>query len=332
MEINLNSIGYNNMVTKEDILQHVTQEDVFSFYMGESVEHLGLYNSPLRDDNIPSFNLYFHKDYSNTIMFKDYATKETGDFVQLVVKLFNLSYPSALLKIAFDFKLYSFDISTEKRLINYTKIKQKKLVELGIKRRNWQKKDKVYWESYRIKKETLDKFNVFPITYVFYNNVAFPAANLAYAYVELKDNKVSYKIYQPLEEKRKKWINNANFTVHQGYTQLPNTGNLLIITKSLKDVMCLYDVMGIPSVGLQSESVMMKHSVMEEYKTRFKTVVCLFDNDKAGVKLSNEFSKEFNIPFILMPKILNVTDFSDYVKNASIEEVENYINEQLNKI
>ena len=48
------------MVTKEDILQHVTQEDVFSFYMGESVEHLGLYNSPLRDDDIPSFNLYFH--------------------------------------------------------------------------------------------------------------------------------------------------------------------------------------------------------------------------------------------------------------------------------
>ena len=313
-EINLNSIIFNSQITREDILKHVTQEDIYEKYLGEDVRNLGVFNSPLREDSIPSFALYFHKIDRNILMFKDFATHDCGDFVVLVMKLFNIRYPEALKKIAYDMGLSAFTVDTTKQEVNYTRIVEKERIKLGIKTRPWLNKDKDYWSSFGIKKSTLVKFNVHPISYVFYNDTAVNAAEYAYAYVELKDGQGSYKVYQPFEDKVKKWINNANYSVHQGYTQLPESGELLIITKSLKDVMSIYDCLGLTAIGLQSESVMMKDSVMDEYKSRFSKVICLFDNDKAGKKLSESFTARFNIPHFFVPELLKVTDFSDLVK------------------
>jgi 5S rRNA maturation endonuclease (ribonuclease M5) len=332
MDINLNSIVFNEIISREDILKYVTQEEIFSHYLGESVAYLGVFHSPLRDDKIPSFALYFHKSNPNILMFKDYATNDCGDFVVLVMKLFGLSYKDALWKVAYDLGISQFNIDTDKQPIQYTKIVQKEKVQLGIKLRNWETKDQYFWSAFGIKKSTLIKFNVYPISYIFYNDVAVKAADLAYVYVEEKDNIVSYKIYQPLEDKTRKWINNANYTVHQGYKQLPLNGPLLIITKSLKDVMSLHDCLGISAIGLQSESVMMKDSVMEEYKYRFNNVICLFDNDKAGKKLSEEFTAKFNVPHLFVPELPKVTDFSDLVKALKKEKASSIMKKLINKI
>jgi hypothetical protein len=98
-EINLNSIVYNSIITREDILKHVTQEEIYSFYVGEDIRNLGVFHSPLRKDNIPSFALYFHRLDRNILMFKDFATSDCGDFVVLVTKMFNLDYKNAIRKI-----------------------------------------------------------------------------------------------------------------------------------------------------------------------------------------------------------------------------------------
>lgn len=319
-EINLDSIAFNSLITREDILKSVTQEDVFSFYLGEDISSLGVYHSPLREDNIPSFALYFHRINRNVLMFKDFATGACGDFVVLVMKMFDLSYGEAMKKIAFDMGLSQFDVVANKQIANYTRIIERNRVELGVKFRPWMTRDKVYWLSFGIKKSTLEKFNVRPIDYIFYNESGVKAHQYAYAYIEYKDNRVSYKIYQPLETRIKKWINNADSTVHQGYTQLPKSGDLLIITKSLKDVMSIHDCLNISAIGLQSESIMMKDSVMDEYKQRFKRVICLFDNDEPGEALAIKFVEKYNIPYISIPKMPKVTDFSDLVKAVGIQE------------
>lgn len=313
-KINLNSIAFNGLITREDILKYLTQEEIYSFYLKEDISSLGVFHSPLREDNIPSFALYFHKHNRNILMFKDFATNDCGDFVVLVMKLFGLNYPEALKKVATDLGLADFDVNATKQTIEYTRIVEKEKINLGVKIRPWLVRDKEYWSSYGIRKSTLEKFNVYPISYIFYNDVAVKAHDYAYAYVEFKDDKVSYKIYQPFETKIKKWINNADYTVHQGYKQLDKSGELLIITKSLKDVMSIHDCLNISAVGLQSESVMMKDSVMDEYKSRFSRVICLFDNDAAGIKLSNNFSEKYNIPYFFVPELPGVTDFSDLVK------------------
>ena len=314
-EINLNSIAFNNLITREDLFGLVPQESIYSFYLNEDISALGVYHSPLREDNIPSFALYFHKINREILMFKDFATNDTGDVVVLVMKMFGLGYKEAIHKIAFDMKLSAFNVDATKQVFSgITRLVEKTRIDLGIKSRPWMVKDRNFWSQFGIHKITLEKFNVFPISHIFYNDTAVKSSDLAYAYVETKDNKTSYKIYQPLEPKIKKWINNADYTVHQGYTQLPKTGELLIITKSLKDVMSIHDCLGISAIGLQSESVTMKDSVMEEYKSRFKQVICIFDNDDAGIKLSENFTKKYGIPHYYMPKEPGIKDFSDLVK------------------
>ena len=331
-KLDLNSIMFNELISRDDILNYTSQEQIYSHYLGEKVDSLGVFHSPLREDNIPSFALYFHRVERSVLMFKDFATGDSGDFVVLVMKMFNLGYYEALWKIAYDMNITNLNVQATKTAVSYTKIVQKERVDLGVKLRPWEVRDKIYWSSFGIKKSTLKKFNVHPICYVFYNNAAVKTHNYAYVYVEEKDGTTSYKIYQPYEVKNKKWINNANYTVHQGYTQLPIVGDLLIITKSLKDVMALHDAVGIPAVGLQSESVMMKDSVMNEYKSRFKKVICLFDNDEAGKKLSLGFTQRYGVPHFFVPELPKVTDFSDLVKAKGQEQAVQILNQLINEI
>lgn len=330
-KLDLNSVVFNERLTKEDVLEFLSQEDIYSYYIGEPVKQGDTLNSPLREDNVPSFSLYYHKSIHNTLMFYDFATKDCGDVVTFVSKLFNITYYEALIKISFDFNLSSIRVDAQKHQYDkIQKVPQKQQVKIGIKIRDWKIKDKNYWEQFGIKKKTLIKYNVFPINYIFFNGNAYKADNLAYAYAEFKDNIPSYKIYQPMSKKFK-WINNANYSVHQGYSQLPESGELLIITKSLKDVMSIYDITGIPSIGLQSESVMMKDSVMKEYKSRFDRVVCLFDNDEPGIALSEDFSKHFDVPYFLIPD-KKAKDFSDLVKEVGSEKAKTIFINELNKI
>ena len=95
--------------------------------------------------------------------------------------------------------------------------------------------------------------------------------------------------------------------------------------------MSIHDVVGIPAVGLQSESVTVKDTVMDEYKSRFKQVICLFDNDKAGVSLSNQFTELYNIPHILIPEQKGVTDFSDLVDVTNEDNAKKILNKLIMK-
>lgn len=326
-KIDLNSIIYNESLSRVELFSCLEQEDIYSFYTGEPVVLNINICSPLREDNVPSFGYYYHRDGSGTLMFYDFATKDTGDVVKFVSLLFNLNYGQAIWRIAYDLKGTGTTVDIEKKkVVVAKKVIQRKPIRIGIKSRLWQKHDAQFWKAFGISKKTLNLFNVIPISYVFYNGNALPVDKYAYAYLEKKDNAVSYKIYQPYNKKFK-WINNANYSVHQGYTKLPNKGKTLIITKSLKDVMSLRDVMKIPSVGLQSESVNMKVSVMDEYKSRFERVVCLFDNDKAGKSLSEDFSRRYQTPYFFMPELPGVTDFSDLVKKVGANEAKKIFNQ-----
>ena len=330
-KINLNSFIYNEQITREDLLSVLKQEDIYSFYIGENIKSGDIINSPFREDNIPSFGFFYHKSGNGILMYNDLATKNCGDFVVFVCKLFNLDYKSALFKICYDFGLSNVEITPEHRnTINKEKIKEVKQVDLKIKSRKWKIYDKKFWNQFGIKKSTLNKYDVFPISYIFFNENIRKADKYSYAYKEIKDNKVSFKIYQPYSEKNK-WFNNADFSVHQGYRQLPKKGDLLIITKSLKDVMSIHDVISIPTVALQSESVMIKNKVMEEYKERFKTVICLFDNDDPGKEFSEKFSKKYNILEIFIPNYEGVKDFSDLVKVVGKKKARVVFNRILNK-
>ena len=336
--IDLNGISFKEgLITRDDVFRLVSQEAVYAHYIGCSIDEISnKMCSPFRNDSIPSFSIYPYKNDPNTLLFHDFANKASGDIVVFVMKLFGIGYERALNKIVYDMGvsgLNSNNYNEKKILDELPKLREKKTISIAVKSRQWNLLDQNYWKQFGIRKSTLEKFNVVPVIYVFYNDTPVKTEEVAYAYKEWKDGALTYKIYQPLSPNKKfKWINNANYTVHQGYTQLPQTGDILIITKSLKDVMSIHDLIGISAIGLQSESVMMKQSVMDEYKSRFKKVICLFDNDAAGVKLSKSFSETYDVPFFLMPVEPNVTDFSDLVKQKGKQEAIQIFNKLIKKL
>ena len=137
------------------------------------------------------------------------------------------------------------------------------------------------------------------------------------------------KIYQPFSENYK-WINNHNNSIWQGWTQLPESGDNLIITKSLKDVMALYEVAKLPAIAMQSENMLPKRHVFEQLNTRFKAIELLYDNDydkdpNWGRIFADKFAKEFGLVDSFIPDKYESKDFSDLVKNFGKEKADHIL-------
>ena len=186
-----------------------------------------------------------------------------------------------------------------------------KLTLIKKKSRPWSKLDKSFWERYLITKKTLLKFDVSPISHYWINENRFTCNEITYAYKIGK----KYKIYAPNEEY--KWTSNTTNKHVQGYKQLPNTGNLLILTSALKDVMCLYE-MGIPAIALQSEMIMPDEKLITHLKSRFKEIAIFYDNDftnpnNPGQTMANKIKEKYYFTNIFVPDEYCCKDLSDYI-------------------
>lgn len=331
------------LITIEEIFNNIDDEHIFSHYIGDDFIIGEVINSPLREDNVPSFGVFDSRKYG-ILLFKDLATGEKGDAVIFVKKLFGYdSVYKACSRIALDFGLdeeYKIcdTIKSDTEVVHYTFKKQKPRVEINlqIKIRSYNQIDINYWNSYNVSLPTLKKYNVFPISHYFINLFPVKCVTQTYCYFEKKDNIHTYKIYQPFaRNKKEKWKGNVDSSVWQGWEQLPESGEMLIITKSYKDIMSILDSCGIPSTAIQSESYIPKESVVNELKNRFTNIYILFDNDydnpdNPGRASAIKLSENFNIPYIEIPSEFKSKDFSDLVYNHGVEKAKNILNQLIN--
>jgi len=312
MTINLNDPKILHQdLSKEELLSKYSDYEIFKYYLGD-FEIGETYRSPLRtDDKIPSFNVFYSKQHG-CLLFKDFAGRR-GDCIRFVQYLLGLrNYYDAIKRI--DSDLDNSNPVPKKEFVDKPRL-EKLYTEIKIVADHWKESDISFWKTFNISKPTLELFNVIPIKGFFMGDLYIETKGLTYAYIEYKDSNITYKIYRPNASKANKWRTNHPYNVHQGYTQLPSSGELLIITKSLKDVMSIYESTGIPSIGVQSESSYIKDSVIDEYKNRFSRVVTLFDNDRQGMELAKSYVDKYDLPSIFIPEEYHCKDFSDLVKN-----------------
>lgn len=329
-----------NILTFENLLKKVEPYTIFAYYIGKDVRLNQVFHSPLRKDKKPSFSLHISK--RGYLYYNDWATGDWGGAIQFVQKLFSLpTMYMAASKINQDLNIGLYDDSYNAN--NYTKhtgyvtdfnqseikeIADKSSVNIKIKQRKWLDKDLEYWSKYGITKEILTYYNVFPCYKVFINdNTVFVHNDRrfkpAYAYVYYKEEEYSYKIYQPLTPESK-WMSNTDISVLQGWDQLPETGKVLIITKSQKDVMTLYSL-GIPAVATQGELMGVKPHIYKQLQERFEHIYLLFDFDYGGVKGTQKLRKLIpDLKFFFIQTLLDRSsgykDISDYRENHSPEE------------
>ncbi len=302
-------------LSKEMVLTKIREIDIFSYYC-TSFKELGIkFCSELREDSTPSVSII---EWRGKLLYKDFGHPDhTFDCFKYIEHLFNCSFFEALKIIDNDFNL---NLSSHKDAVAFTKgvmgmrtnkkVFTKKVVIIKKKSRNWMKKDADFWAKYLISKKTLRIFDVQPISHYWINDTRI-SCNLSYAYkVGTK-----YKIYSPYEEV--KWISNTNKKHIQGYNQCAKRGDLCIITSSLKDVMCLFE-MGIPAIALQSEMQMPEEETIKELKTRFKKVAVFYDNDfdnvnNPGQTMASKICTKYHLQNIVIPDLYEIKDPSDYI-------------------
>jgi hypothetical protein len=307
-------------ITLDYILSKVTEYDIYARYIGQF--KIGfIYNSPFREDKNPSFGI-FRSRKSGKLLFKDHGNGECGDVIKFVELYTGLTNYNDILN----------RIVTDMSITNNTKLKSTKQYEskdtvIGVVRQDWTDVDKQYWSQFGITKETLTKFNVFSIKYYLCDGIVkgiYKNENPMYAY-KVYDH---FKIYRPLADKYTKWRNNLTPYDIQGYEQLPKKGDLLIITKSLKDVMCLYE-MGYTAISPSSESTFLTPDVIDALKRRFKRILICFDRDISGVKNMRKISLKTGLKGFLVHKKWKAKDISDAVKLNGFEVIKNWLKETL---
>jgi DNA primase len=308
-------------ITLDWILSKVTEYDIYAKYIGQFKVGM-IYNSPFRKDKNPSFGIYYSRR-TKQLLFKDHGTGECGNVIKFVSLFTGKTEYNDILSDIVD----KLNITNNTKLVSSKQYIPPTETAIGVVRQEFTDVDINYWKQFNISINTLKKFNVNSIKYYLCNGIVkgtYKRENPMYAY-KVYNN---FKIYRPLADKYTKWRNNLTDYDIQGYEQLPQKGDILFITKSMKDVMCLHE-MGYPAVSPSSESTFLPKDVLEQLKTRFKRIIILFDRDTAGVKRSRKLSRETGLEAMFINKKFKAKDVSDAVKANSFEEIKNWLDETI---
>lgn len=206
--------------------------------------------------------------------------------------------------------------------------------------RKWLKCDYDYWVGkYQIPIKLLKKYNIYPVQEYFKRKWNVPYFDFKYKHSDsnpcycykLQNSAIEYKkddslpslfkfgvkLYKPLTNNSlDKWDTNTNSYYINGLEHLPDTGKLLIIASSMKDVLALV-ASGYSASSSQGESVCVPQEIMLDLKSRFTRIIFCFDRDSTGLKYSKEFAKLHDCEYTELPDLgtegsENLNDFAEY--------------------
>jgi hypothetical protein len=313
-------------VSKEDVFSKYTEVQIISAVFPEITSLPHLMQSPLREDNNPSFSIYMSN--GNHIYYKDFATGDRGNIWTLLCEYWNCSFNQMLSNVCSLFITDSNVALKPKQLRILTKKEADSLSKIQVAVRSWKDYDYEYWASYGIEKKWLKHAEVYPISHKIITKkenptdkgkrYIFPADQYAYCYVERKEGKLQLKIYQPFNKKFK-WCSKMDSSVIGLWTKIPETGDRVVICSSLKDALCLSCQCHIPAVCLQGEGYSMSDTAAHELKRRYSKVFICFDTDKAGKADSKKLAKQTGFINVI-PDLGAQKDLSDYYKALENKE------------
>ena len=289
----------------------------------------GLFRSPLRRDKQPTCSFYRNK--SGTLIFKDFATGQHLNVFDVVQSIFRCDYFEALRIIANDFGIVrdnALHKNPGKINLNPIKIKDKEISKIQIEIQEFTDNELKWWGRYGITRDILRRFDVYSCKHVFLNDQLFAESQQhcpIFGYYGKKYQGLElWRCYFP-KRTSFRFITNWPSKKIQGYDQLPKKGKLLVITKSMKDSMCLYSC-GITACAPNSENLFISDKVLEDLKSRFENIVVFYDNDRPGLYNMAKIRREHpELTYIFIPRKYGSKDISDFYKDHGRKETLNLI-------
>lgn len=320
--------SFKPKISKELILSRFSEEQLMEYYLHLPVKK-GLFRSPLRRDKQPTCS--FYRNNSGTLIFKDFATGQHLNVFGVVQEIFRCDYHEALRIIANDLGIVrdkTLQKNPGKINANPTKINDKEMSKIQVEIQDFTDLELKWWGRFGITLDILKKFDVFSCKHVFLNGdlcaksqqhcPIFGYYGKKYQGLEL------WRCYFP-KRTSFRFITNWPSKKIQGYDQLPKTGKLLVITKSMKDVMCLYSC-GISACAPNSENLFISDTMLDELKSRFEYIIVFYDNDRPGMYNMSKIRKDHpELFYAFIPKQYGSKDISDFYRDHGRKETLNLI-------
>lgn len=302
------------LLNEEDILQHVDEYTLYCHYLGFTPDIHMKYNSPIRlDDNDPSFGIFPSRYIAGReYLWKDQAKGLHGDIFKLVRLILEMRWGScsrykALAHIKAEFGLGpALSDSPPVVIQRYVPVPQSPML-IKVKSKPMDAADLRFWKQFNIDQVLLDMYNVRSIScYWTYAEQSIPRFPKVLGYSYYIGGK--YKLYFPLDKKEFKFRNDMTQEQLEGFDQLKYDQELLVITKSLKDVMTLRSF-GYEAVAPRGESILVPSEFLRFFEGKYKRIVLLFDND------GKHRAEEYSYQKVWIPKESGEKDLSDFCKH-----------------
>lgn len=320
-------------LSAENILKHVNQEDILSYYLGINVIYGKKYTNPLRKDRHADC---FFTAGAKYVVFRDYARPEFGgNCFQICALYYGLTLPADFyqvcqrinddMRIGLDDGYLKDYHPIDREVVQY----EREVVaasKIHVRVQPFTELDLKYWDKYCITEEELIKFDCFRANKVWINESVYyfyQEEDLCYAYWFEEEQK--FQIYKPMEIRSKKW--RTNFTGVDGFKWLPERGKHVFITKSRKDLILLSKFY--PSVRVSAEGHDISQEKIDILKSRFENIWVNFDSDDAGVSASVKLTQKYDLRYWNIPKECNTKDVSDFVEAYGLEEMKNLIKSKI---
>lgn len=319
------------MLTKENVLAKTSSYHILAYYLQpyHNEERLlqGLnINNPFlpHKQATPSFNIFCALP-QHEWCYKDFATGDEGSCFDFVMKLFNLDFSQALLRINQDFSLGLADKQTTVSFKTAAPVLSSvETATFKIAKRKFTTAELAFWNRYGIHEQTLSKYNVCSLSEFTANNKegkAYTVKSAVDKFIFCYDNKSWMKLYKPLDEKKYRFqylgIKEPGYLF--GFNQLPAIGDTVFLTGGEKDVLSL-SAKGFSAFTLNSETAGIDAELVSTIKQRFKNFVVLYDNDDTGLKQSELLCKEHKLKRIVLPAIQNGKDISDFFASGKTSD------------
>jgi len=312
-------------ITKELLLKKYPEEQYMSFYLGVPVTKK-LFKSTLRVDHRETCS--FYRSDKAGLRYKDFGSGTNFNFIDVVMYLNKCTYHKALQIIANDFRICDIpDVAKSDPRCVYTGeiIDNKEPCDIKVEVKDFSEKELEWWNSFGVTKELLKEGRVYSIKSVFLNNIpsyfSTDKCPIYGYFLGHEDNRELWKIYFPSKIKYRFLLNTSKL---QGLHLLPKKGELVIVTKSMKDILTLRGL-GFYAISAQSENSYLKKEQVEALQKRFTHVVFWYDPDRAGMKAMSTLRKMYKALFYWIPSNYKSKDISDFHKKHGREKTKLFL-------
>lgn len=283
--------GCRPNINYTDIINSVSQEDLFLKYLGIYPELNKNFYSPFRHDRSPGCRF---KWYNGLLYFVENTmfNKKLYWTIFDIIQYFNgCSFKESLYIISNDFDIkHNIGLVSRKSTIN-------ERPDIRFTFKEWNEDN-----LFNLSGEILEKELIFLVDDYWIgkagdyrkNCVHNPKKTITIAYYFPKSNHV--KLYFP-EQSEYRWYSNCDINDVFGMDMVDYYSSIsdeLIITKSQKDRLTLNYHLGYQSIALQNEGSYLPDDFMQYLSSIFRKIYVLFDNDASGIAASNKIAQAYN--------------------------------------